>query len=106
MTSTLRERAERIITGRLDHDELTIDLLCRALSVSRSTLYGLYRDENGVNARLRREKLERARNALSASDTKIGDVATRFGFHDHAHFTRIFRETYGVTPSAWRKSKP
>jgi AraC-like DNA-binding protein len=99
---TLKERAERIITSQLDHDELDADMLCQALNVSRTTLYALYRDENGVHNRIRREKLERAKEALNASTMKIGEIATQFGFHDHAHFSRIFKEAYGLSPSSWR----
>lgn len=102
---TLKERAERIITSQLDHDEINADLLCQALSISRTTLYSLYRGENGVHNRIRREKLERARYALANSTTKVGEIASRFGFHDHAHFSRIFKDAYGLPPSSWRAFK-
>jgi AraC-like DNA-binding protein len=102
---TLKDRAERIITSRLDHDEINADLLCQALNISRTTLYTLYRGENGVHHRIRRERLERARDALANSTMKVGEIATRFGFHDHAHFSRIFKEAYGLPPSSWRASQ-
>jgi AraC-like DNA-binding protein len=34
--------------------------------------------------------------------TPIASIAARWGLGNHAHFTRIFRETYGQTPTATR----
>ncbi|WP_308122030.1 helix-turn-helix domain-containing protein [Streptomyces sp. TRM70350] len=32
--------------------------------------------------------------------TTVTDVAFRWGFNDMAHFSRVFKQAYGVTPSS------
>jgi AraC-like DNA-binding protein len=46
---------------------------------------------------LSREKLRDERLSLT-------DVALECGFSDHAHFTRCFTRTVGVSPGAWRRA--
>ena len=43
-------------------------------------------------------RLERARRALLGGRPDLGEVASRFGFSDQAHFTRLYRRRYGITP--------
>jgi len=45
-------------------------------------------------------RLERARRLLDAPGAVLSDVALRTGFADQAHFTRLFRREFGVTPGA------
>ena len=42
---------------------------------------------------------EKLRDGLSLSD-----VATECGFSDQSHLTRVFRQTVGVSPAAWRRA--
>lgn len=55
---------------------------------------------------LRRRRLERCRadlvNPLFAP-LSITEISYRWGFSDSAHFSRSFREEYGVSPRDWRK---
>ncbi len=48
-------------------------------------------------------RLERARELLSADHHSLADIAQQVGFADHSHLTRMFKQTYGVTPSEYRK---
>ncbi len=46
---------------------------------------------------LSKEKLRDDRLSLT-------DVAAECGFSDQSHLTRVFRQTFGVTPGAWRRA--
>lgn len=52
-------------------------------------------------------KLRRMANATEAlrnKDERILDIALGLGFTSHEHFTRTFKDTFGITPEAYRKS--
>ncbi len=51
---------------------------------------------------LRSRRLAVARHMLE-SDLPIGEIAQRLGFRSVSPFTRRFRQTFGVPPSAYRK---
>ena len=56
---------------------------------------------------LRELRLRRAHDLLThgdASKEQIGDIAYRCGFEDPVHFTRLFRQRFGLTPSELRSS--
>jgi AraC family transcriptional regulator len=52
---------------------------------------------------VRRRRLEEAVRAL-ASDTSLAEIAAQAGFADQAHFTRVFRRYFGVSPGAKRRA--
>jgi AraC family transcriptional regulator len=52
---------------------------------------------------VRRRRVEEAERAL-ASDLSLAEIAARAGFSDQAHFTRVFRQHFGVAPGARRRA--
>jgi AraC family transcriptional regulator len=49
-------------------------------------------------------RVEFAAAQLARRDVPIVDIATRAGFADQSHFTRIFKRVSGLTPAAFRRS--
>lgn len=41
---------------------------------------------------------------LNNSEERILDIALKYGFSDHANFTRAFKEVYHITPDEYRKN--
>ena len=54
---------------------------------------------------LTRYRIERSKMLLNKSDESISDVAIKCGFNSFSYFSKIFKETIGITPSQYRKKR-
>lgn len=83
-------------------DELSGDELSRHFNLSRASLYRLFQAEGGVEAFIRDRRLDRCSSELmlaQAGRGRVREIAERLGFADAGHFTRAFRQRFGVAPS-------
>ncbi len=104
----LRERIKQHVTRHLADPDLSVEQIARALSVSRRHLYNAFADEpDGVAGFLLARRIEACRLAFDDSklaDRSITEIALAFGFSNPAHFSRVFRNHTGVSPSAYRQA--
>ncbi len=75
------------------------------LGVNASALSSTFRKETGrtLTEHLNRIRLEHARILMAMSDFSVRDVCAGSGIADQSYFTKLFRETYGVTPMEYRR---
>lgn len=52
---------------------------------------------------LRRRRLDKASALLAGGTASLSEVAHACGYFDQAHFSRAFRQAYGLPPSAYRR---
>ena len=45
-----------------------------------------------------------ARKLLEKGDNNISDIAYACGFNTLSHFNKLFKKTYGMTPSEYRNT--
>ena len=50
-------------------------------------------------------RLQRALELLRYGSLPVADISQRLGFSDSAYFVKIFKESYGVTPLAYKRQK-
>jgi AraC-like DNA-binding protein len=97
--TTMRMRVVRHIERHIESQELSPMSICRHVGVSRSQLYRLFVDDGGVANYIRLRRLVEARAELiSPSRQRISNVAYKYGFTSHAHFSRVFKQHFGHTP--------
>ena len=91
------------IADHLDDLALDVDTLRRQFFCSRATLYRLFEGDGGVAKHIRDARLRACMHDLALPSTtrkRIGLIATRWGFENPSHFNRLFKQTFGVVPSA------
>lgn len=98
--------AKEVIESMLDDPDLDREKIALAAGLSVRELARVFAQEDDTPAAyVRRRRLERCRRDLVAphlSDRTITDIALSHGFNDTAHFSRLFRDTYGISPSEYR----
>ena len=102
--ATLLARARRLIDIRLADRNLSPEMLCASLGVSRSRLYRLFEPLGGIASYIRKRRLLRTRDALSdiADGRSIARIAEQWGFIDPSAYSRTFRNEFGISPKEAR----
>jgi AraC-like DNA-binding protein len=100
----LRERALDYIDNQLGDPKLAPATVAAAHGVSVRTLYNAL-DSLGITlgAYIRTRRLARCHDDLVSGSDPVGLIARRWGFSSLAHFSRVFRQHYGVSPSRVRR---
>jgi AraC family transcriptional regulator len=52
-----------------------------------------------------RRRVERACHLMITCAASLSDIALSVGLSDQAHLCRLFRQTYGQSPAAWRRAR-
>jgi AraC-like DNA-binding protein len=97
--------AQALIRRRFASTDLSPDRIAHRLGCSRAHLYRVFARNNlTIAGYLREVRLQRAHAALAVASPRdaVGDIAFRCGFEDTIHFTRLFRQRFGVTPGAFK----
>jgi AraC-like DNA-binding protein len=95
------------VNRHLADPELSAERIAEELFISRRRLYQLFDDGDGISGRIRRLRIERAKQLLAdptRSAYGIGELARQCGFVNSAHFSRTFRRIVGSTPREYRDS--
>lgn len=102
----LLERIRQYIEQHLADTDLGPSKIANAHFISISHLHGVFREQGTtVSAWVRGRRLERCRRDIAdplLADLAIGVIASRWGFTDAAHFSRLFKTTFDEPPSTLR----
>ncbi|WP_454737272.1 AraC family transcriptional regulator [Cupriavidus necator] len=102
-----RLRVDKFLEQHLGDAGLSAEDIANGVKLSVNYLNRVF---NAGNTSLMRylwsQRLERARQMLSSpqfAHLSIGELAWRCGFSTAAHFSRLFQQRFGMTPSAQRR---
>lgn len=86
--------------------KICVEDLADQLHLNRRYLTRLFHAETGMSIReyLLRTRMREATECLRAG-LSVGETAERCGYEDVFLFSKLFRKTYGVSPSGWKNQK-
>lgn len=102
----LRDRIRTYVQQHLRDPQLSVDAIARALNCSRRHLYNAFAGEGeSIAAYIQRLRLQACVRDLQQSGPHarpITDIALSWGFGNLSHFSRVFRDHTGKSPSEFR----
>lgn len=101
------ERVRTVVEGRLHDSRFRVEGLAGELGLSSRQLQRRLRTLAQVSAAelIRTMRLERAVQLLTQQAGMVAEVAYATGFQDPKHFSKLFRQVYGVPPSQYRAGR-
>ncbi len=109
--STVRTRQQvrlKQMLAVIDHrymENLSIGEIADGAHISVSECLRTFKKYTGTTPIqfLIEKRLEKAAEKIRMGDQRISLIAESCGFHDMSYFTRMFRKSYGKTPSDYRR---
>jgi LacI family transcriptional regulator len=97
-------RAMRVMWDHLDQN-LGVDHVAAEVGMTRRSLERTFRKHlgRGINAELRRKRLERCCELLRTTRLSVSDLAPAVGFRSKEYLHNAFRRAFGITPLAYRQ---
>jgi AraC family transcriptional regulator len=86
-------------------DDLSLDEMAQSVGLSTAHFARMFRKSTGQTPHqfVLRQRIERAKVMLRASDARVLDVAVACGFRTQQHFAQVFRDVLGVSPTEYRQ---
>jgi AraC family transcriptional regulator len=104
LTSWQIAMVERYVEQNL-HSAIPISAFAAVCRLSASYFAVAFKRSMGEppHAYLTRKRVARAQELMLATNRPLAHIAQDCGFCDQAHFSRIFRQSTGLTPKTWRR---
>jgi AraC-like DNA-binding protein len=100
------ERVKGFVRHHLRESSLSIDEIARTFNCTKRYLHKVFsEDERSLNQFIWDLRLDRCSRDLASPDLlerSITEIAFGWGFRSTPHFSRVFRQRFGVSPSSWR----
>ena len=98
------KKALRYIDAHLS-DELRLEDVASHVFLSPYYFSKLFKKYQGIgfNAWVNQQRMASAKELLCHSDWSIASIARNLGFSQTSYFCKVFRQTYQVTPQAFRQ---
>ncbi len=96
-----------IVDENLNNKDFSIEFLCKKMGMSRSQLHRKTKATTGqsISHYVRHIRLQKAKELLDDSNLNISEIGYQVGISSPQNFTRYFTETFGQSPTNFRKNK-
>ena len=87
------------------HRKINMQVLAQYVGYSYDHFRHIFKAATGITPHryLIDVRLSRAKQLLSHSEDKIDNIALACGFSDCNHFSRVFSQSFGISPTEYRK---
>ena len=95
-----------IMEKQMDNNTLTVDELVDEMGMGRTVFFNKLKTLMGMSPVefIREMRIKRAAQLLEDPKYNITEVTYMVGMNDSRYFAKCFKNTYGVTPSEYRKA--
>lgn len=102
----LLQQIKDYVTANIDNPMMNAASIARANNISKRYLYRLFEtEETSITDLIRAQRLQICKEAIllnATGQTTLTDIALSHGFNDIAHFSKLFKNQYGISPRVFR----
>ena len=95
-----------VMDKQMDNNTLTVDELVDEMNMGRTVFFNKLKSMTGLSPVefIREMRIKRAAQLLEQEQYNITEVTYMVGLNDSRYFAKCFKNTYGVTPSEYRRA--
>ena len=95
-----------VMEKQMDNNTLTVDELVEEMGMGRTVFFNKLKSMTGLSPVefIREIRIKRAAQLLEERKYNITEVTYMVGLNDSRYFAKCFKNTYGVTPSEYRRA--
>lgn len=107
MDDELLKKALGYIERNIDNSDYSVEDFVSDMAMGRTVLYQRIHNITGHSIKefIQDIRLKRSVDLLEESDKTIAEISYMTGFVNPKYFSAMFKKTYGITPSEYRKSR-
>ena len=107
MGDTFLAKLMNIMDRQMDNNELTVEQLVEDMHMGRTVFFNKLKGMTGLSPVefIREIRIKRAAQLLESGTYNITEVTYMVGMNDSRYFSKCFKNTYGVTPSEYKRTK-
>lgn len=96
------QEAKLLLAG--DGELMAIDKIAARLHLSEAQFRRVFRQYTGLSPYqyYQQARINRAKELLSGSTLSVKEIAAALGFENQYHFSKVFKNRTGMSPSQWR----
>lgn len=100
-------KLDRFIADNISNDTLDALTIADHMCMGRASFYKKVKDVIGMGIMeyVAEKRMKIAAEILATSKIPVSEVAFKVGYADSRYFSRVFKQYYNVTPTAWREEK-
>lgn len=100
-------RLNTILDTAIADETFDTDALSEKIGIGKTQLYNKIKGLTGQSTAefIKTCRLKKAAELLRNTDNSISEIAYRVGFKTAPHFTRLFKQQFGITPSEYKQTE-